>query len=100
MFLGAKPLTNPESKSIVSYLIDMMFSIAWVSATSLMLVGFFFGSMIVTNTNGISEDITDRFIQILDQAMLDYQCVGSRVWLFIVAMLLPSLLTLIKIMTN
>jgi hypothetical protein len=45
VFLGARPVTNPEAKSFARYMIDVGFSVLWIGFSSSMLYGLFFGTL-------------------------------------------------------
>jgi hypothetical protein len=70
--LGAKPLTNPDAKSFASHMIDVVCSLLWIGFITTVLCGFFFGSLMSYNANGLIVDLGEKASQMLLQAMLDY----------------------------
>ena len=39
-------------------------------------------------------------LELAQSAMLDYECAGSRFWLAVVALVVPNILILFKILSN
>jgi len=46
VFLGAKPISNPEGKSFVRLMIDVLCSVLWIGLTTTIICGFFFGTLV------------------------------------------------------
>jgi hypothetical protein len=81
--------------SLRSNAYDVVKSIVSVSAFSCIAFLFLFGGVKMSE-GGMFENLSS----IIGEAIFDYECVGSNVWLFICIILVPNLIIIIKTMTN
>jgi len=77
-----------------AFVISAARSLIWLVISGGTVFLFYFGSIIH------DPDFTAQIKGSLVQFMLDYECMGSRVWPFLMAVVLPNLVLIVKIITN
>jgi hypothetical protein len=72
----------------------MIKSVAWLVMSSGVVYYFLFGT--ICN----DPDFLLQIREALRHFMLDYECMGSRVWPFLLAIVVPNIVLTVKILTN
>ena len=93
------PLTQTLDFSWKSYISSATVSIAWLTFSLSVVVFIIFGTTVDQENYDIYR-ISGQVLEMLKQAILDYECVGSRVWLILLSTILPNILMTFKILTN
>jgi len=100
VILFASPiLPTGDGTSCGRYLLRTLLSLLWVAFSSTILALFLFGTVIDQQGYSVEKSLS-TVLGMVEQSILDYECVGSRVWMFTVCFLLPNFLLLAKILTN
>lgn len=102
IFAGARPLTKSQADSCLSWFIRSIISLFWVLMSTLTIILFLFGTSVAEASKQQKpvEFLGKQLKECILEIILDYQCAGSRVWIFICLVLLPQILTLLKVLTN
>lgn len=92
---------NPEAYDFTwrKYFVDLAWTVVWLALTFTFFILLFFGSTI-DQTGYNQEQIQQSVLDVIQSSILDYECVGSRLWLIISCFYVPSLLIGVKILTN
>ena len=93
------PLTQAHDFTWKQYLFRATLSVIWLVGSFTGVVLIMFGTIIDQESYDISR-ISDRLTSMSQQALLDYECVGSRVWMIMLLTILPNILMIFKILTN
>lgn len=88
------PKFRAKDFSLTNYLIQAAKSALWLVGSSSIVFLFYFGSIV----NEV--DFINQVRGSLVNFMLDYECMGSRVWPFLLAVVVPNLSLTFKILTN
>lgn len=93
------PLTQAKDFTWSKYVLKATVSIVWLGVTITGLALIVFGT-ILDQENYNPLGIANRFTNMAKEALLDYECIGSRVWMVTMLMLYPNILLIFKILTN
>ena len=93
------PLTTAFNFTWKQYVLRAVFSIIWLTTTVTGIVLIMFGTIIDQEGYDVYR-VSTRLINMAHQALLDYECVGSRVWFIMMLTILPNILMIFKILTN
>ena len=93
------PLTEAKDFTWTRYIIKATVSIVWLCLTITGLALIVFGT-ILDQENYDPLSISLRFSNMAKEALLDFECIGSRVWMASMLMLYPNILLICKILTN
>ena len=74
-------------------------SIVWLGLTITGLTLIVFGTILDQESYNPVR-VVDRFQTMAKEALLDYECIGSRVWMAVMMMIYPNILLICKILTN
>lgn len=95
--MGLSPLLPSVTASeftFKSYSLSALKSAIWLIWSVALVYYFLFGT--ICNDIDFGLQIKDS----LKQFMLDYECMGSRVWSFLLAIVVPNIVLTVKILTN
>ena len=93
------PLTHAHDFTWKLYIRRAILSVVWLAFTLSGLTLIMFGTIVDQENYDISR-ISDRLLNMMQWALLDYECVGSRAYLSIALVFLPHMLMTFKILTN
>jgi len=93
------PLTSSPDFKCWKYVLKAILSVVWLATTLTVAFLFLFGPLVEPNQYDWRR-IGYGVLMMAKQAMLDYECVGSRVWLIVVQIVVPNAMILTKVLTN
>ena len=93
------PLTDAYDFTWRSYAINATFCVVWLFVTLGGIALLIFGT-VLEQVKYEHAALQEKVLELAQSAMLDYECAGSRFWLTIVALGIPNILILLKILTN
>ena len=93
------PLTEARDFTWSKYVLKATVSIVWLGLTITGLTLIVFGTILDQESYNPVR-VADRFQTMAKEALLDYECIGSRVWMAVMMMIYPNILLICKILTN
>ena len=99
VFTKARPLGNPEGLTGAKWLVQVVASAVWMSVTGAVLVLLVFGTSIDL-AGKRNESALGYGAEFLKDLIMNYHCIGHRLWFFVCFIVVPSWTCLIKILTN
>ena len=93
------PQRGSIERSWGKYARDSLKTVVWITLVCSGLIFFMFGTLL-DQARWQPDKVQEMSSSMLRAIILDYQCVGSRIWPTLAAVVVPNLLILAKILTN
>lgn len=80
-------------------IIDFVISLSGIAVTIIVSSLLLFGSMIA-NPEHFGMESGDMVLMLVREAILDYDCAGSNVWVYMCLHIVPSFIVFVKVITD
>jgi hypothetical protein len=78
---------------------DIIISLTGIATTIVVSILLLFGSLIA-NPEHFGMESGDMVLMLVREAILDYDCAGSNVWVYMCLHFIPSFIVFIKVLTD
>lgn len=95
--LFARPIFNVNKETTARYLLHATFGTLWVVSLSIIFVLLLFGNVVSQGSLGEWLANGESFVT---QQIMSFHCVGHRLWLFLCLGVLPSSVSLVKVVLS
>ena len=93
------PMPENYDFSWRSYFINATFGVVWI-VLSAAGIGIVLLGTVLEQVNYEHAQMQQKVLEMAQSAMLDYECAGSRLWVAVVALVIPNIMILFKILSN
>jgi len=102
IFIHVRPFSNPEKLDTVKWAKEVAKFILWVTLAVSLLSVLLFGTTIdkALSDNKPVDYLLLSVRELIADTVMNYVCLGHRFWFFISFIVLPSLISFIKVVIN
>ena len=102
IFVAVRPLNNPEKLEFSLYMRELTKGLLWVIVIGGTLSVVLFGTTIdkALNSENAFEYLLLSTREFIGDIIMNYICLGHRLWFFVSFIALPSLITFCKVLMN